>query len=80
MFKVLAHQISDSIDLDSFATANSAELLYSDHIELFYEAGTEIYMSVFRYGVVCFFNCDNDKINEFVKTLQIISSAGKIDS
>lgn len=69
MFKVASHQISDNIDLESFAAAYTAELLYSDHIELFYEAGTEIYISVFKYGVICFFNCDNSKISEFVKLI-----------
>ena len=48
MFKISASQISDTIDLDSFKGAYSAELLYSDHIELFFEVDTEIYVSVFK--------------------------------
>lgn len=66
MFKVIANQISDNIDIESFAAAYSAELLYSDDIEMFYEVDTELYVAIYKYGVVCFFNYDDAKINEFI--------------
>ena len=69
MFKVISSQISDNIDIDSFKRVYSAELLYSDHVELFYEVDTEVYVSVFKYGVVCFFNYDDTSISEFTKLI-----------
>lgn len=69
MYKVSATQISDHINLDSFQTEYTAELLYSNYYELFYEVGTEQYISVLKYGVVCFLNSDETKINEFIKVI-----------
>jgi len=69
MFKIIANQISDKINIDSFKEAYTAELLYSDYIELFYEVGTEQYVSIFTYGVVCFFNHEELKISEFSKII-----------
>jgi uncharacterized Rmd1/YagE family protein len=69
MFKVSASQISESIDIDSFKGAYTAELLYADHVELFYEVDTEIYVAIFKYGVVCFFNADETIINEVTNTI-----------
>jgi uncharacterized Rmd1/YagE family protein len=67
MYKVIATQISDSIDLEKLSAAYNAELLHSDHFELFYETGTEMYVSVFRYGVVCFFNHNDLQTTEFIR-------------
>jgi required for meiotic nuclear division protein 1 len=69
MFKVSASQISNNIDIDSFAAVCSYELLHSDHTELFYEVDTELYVSVFRYGVVCFFNYDEIQVGEFINLI-----------
>jgi required for meiotic nuclear division protein 1 len=69
MFKVIATQISENINLESFQTAYTGELLYANYFELFYEVGTEQYISILKYGVVCFLNFDNAKINEFIKTI-----------
>ncbi len=69
MFTVLSSQISENIDIDSFARAFNGELLYSDRMELFYEVDTEVYVSIFRYGVVCFFNYDGVRINEFIRLI-----------
>ena len=67
MFKIIASQISDTIDIDSFIGDYSAELLHYDNIESFYEVDTELYVSVFKYGVVCFFNYNDSQINEFTQ-------------
>jgi len=69
MFKIFATQISDEINLDSFRVQYSAELLYSNYYELFYEVDTEIYVSIFKYGVVCFFNFDDARMDEFIKLI-----------
>jgi uncharacterized Rmd1/YagE family protein len=66
MFNIYAAQISAEINLHSFQKAYTAELLYSNHYELFYEVDTEVYVSVFRYGVVCCFNFTEAKIDEFI--------------
>ncbi len=69
MFKITASQISDNIDIDSFKGIYKAELFYSDKFELFYKVDAEICFSVYSYGVVCFFNCDNLKSGEIMKAL-----------
>jgi uncharacterized Rmd1/YagE family protein len=69
MYKVKATQISDSINIDLFQTVYTAELLYSNYYELFYETDTEQYISILKYGVVCFLNFDEEKIDEFIKII-----------
>ncbi len=69
MFKIITNQISDIINIESFAADYTGELLYSNHLELFYESDTEQYVFIFSYGVVCFFNFDNAKINEFIRLI-----------
>jgi uncharacterized Rmd1/YagE family protein len=69
--KVLSYQIADSIDLKAFKAAFKAELHYSDSDELFYKTGSQQFIYVFKYGVVCFLNYDAIKISEF---LRLISS------
>ena len=69
IYKVLSFQISDSIDLKTFKTIFTAELIYSDSDELFYQDGPEQYIYVFKYGVVCFLNQDDIKITAFIKLL-----------
>ena len=69
MYKVTATQISDYINIDSFQAAYTAELLFSNYSELFYEVGTEQYVSVLKYGVVCFLNLDDTGISEFTEVI-----------
>lgn len=67
MATVLSLQIADSIDVRSFKSAYKAELIHSDSDELFYKVGTEEYLYIFKYGVLCFLNQDEQKVNAFVK-------------
>jgi len=67
MYKVIATQISDSINIDSFQAAYTAELIYANYYQLYYEVGSEQYISVLKYGVVCFLNLDDSHINEFTE-------------
>jgi uncharacterized Rmd1/YagE family protein len=69
MYKIFALQISDSIDLKSLQNDFASELIFSNHNELFYEVDTEVYISVFKYGAVCFFNCKEERKNDFIKLL-----------
>jgi len=71
MLRVLSYQIADTIDIKQFKAAFKGELYHSDADELFYKTGSEQYIYVFKYGVVCFLNYDAIKISAF---LQLISS------
>lgn len=66
MYKILAQQISDSINIEAFQNIYKAELINSNHFELFYEVDSYRYVSVFKYGVVCFLDFNDTQINEFV--------------
>jgi uncharacterized Rmd1/YagE family protein len=66
MPQVLSYQVADSIDIKNFKNAFKAELYYSDADELFYNTESNQFIYVFKYGVVCFFNCDPIRISEFL--------------
>src|SRR4051794_6923688 len=66
MQQVLSYQIADSIDIKNFKNAFKAEIHYSDADELLYRTDTNQLIYVFKYGVVCFLNCDPIKISEFL--------------
>jgi required for meiotic nuclear division protein 1 len=65
MFKVQAYQYSESIDLKSFKSHFTSELMYSSSDELFYKTDLDLFIYVFKYGVVCFLNYDEIKIAAF---------------
>lgn len=67
MSRVLSLQIAESIDVKTFKSIYSGELIYSDSDELFYKVGAEEYLYIFKYGVVCFLNHDEHRVNSFVK-------------
>ncbi len=69
MLPVLSYQIADTIDMKSFKSFFEGDLIHSDADELFYNMGSTQYVSVFKYGVVCFLNYEAVKILDF---LQII--------
>ncbi|WP_018614854.1 RMD1 family protein [Segetibacter koreensis] len=64
--QVISYQIADNIDVKTFKNVFKAELYHSDPSELFYKIDTDQYVYVFKYGVVCFLNCDPIKISEFL--------------
>ncbi|HUR12176.1 MAG TPA: RMD1 family protein [Flavitalea sp.] len=67
MQQVLSYQVSDSIDIKLFKTAFKSEVLHSDSDELCYKTGPDTFVSVFKYGVVCFLNFEVLKISEFLR-------------
>lgn len=67
--QVLSYQIADSIDIKTFKNAFKAELYYNDPDELFYKIETDEFVYIFKYGVVCFLNCDPIKISEFLRLI-----------
>ena len=66
MLKVISYQIADSIDIKLFRSAFKAEFLHGDADELFYKTGSDEFVYVFKYGVVCFLNYDPIRIGEFL--------------
>ena len=74
MFKVYSFQIADSIDIRNFKAAFTAEIYFSDNDELFYYTGTDKFIYVFKYGVVCFLNYSEVDMTGF---LELIKPFGK---
>jgi required for meiotic nuclear division protein 1 len=70
MLQVLSYQIADSIDIKSVKAFFKSEILHYDADELFYKTESSVYIYVFKYGVVCFLDCDESRIEGF---LQLIS-------
>jgi required for meiotic nuclear division protein 1 len=70
MFKVIALQISDNIDIKLFRSICTAELVSFDSDELFYKTGLEKYIYVFKYGVASFLNHEENEIKAFLKLLE----------
>lgn len=67
MYKVISYQIADSIDVKALKSAFKAQLHFSDSDELFYETGTDRYISAFKYGVVSFVNYADIDISSFLQ-------------
>jgi required for meiotic nuclear division protein 1 len=54
MPRVVSYQIADSIDVRAFRSAYKEGIYHYDADELFYKMGENVFIYVFRYGVVCF--------------------------
>lgn len=69
MLKVVSFQIADSIDIKSFKSVFTADLLYSDSDELFYKTDSEAYIYIFKFGIVSFFNYNELQIAAFTEVI-----------
>lgn len=69
MHKLVAYQVGEDIDIHAFKKAFAIKPVHFNELEAFYQIDTERYVSVFKYGVVCFFNYEEKDINEFIKLL-----------
>lgn len=69
MFKVLAFQIADSIDIRNFKSAFTAEIYHSDNDELFYQVDPFKFIYVFKYGVVSFLNHSEVEMSAFLQLI-----------
>jgi len=74
MLHVVSYQMADSIDVKAFRTAFKEGIYHYDADELFYKVGDDSYIYIFKYGVVCFTNCSEASMEEF---LQRIAPYGK---
>ncbi|MBS1662238.1 MAG: RMD1 family protein, partial [Bacteroidetes bacterium] len=66
MLHVASYQIADSIDVKAFRSAYKEDIYHSDADELFYKVRDETFVYIFKYGVVCFLNCDEAGTKEFL--------------
>ncbi|MEO8151092.1 MAG: RMD1 family protein [Bacteroidia bacterium] len=66
-YTAVTYQVADSIDIDSFKTANPKGLIGTDPDELYYQIAKDQFITVYKYGVVCFLNYDARKAFEFIK-------------
>ena len=66
MLQVLSYQIADSIEIKSFRAAFKEGIYHYDADELFYKTGPEAFVYVFKYGVVCFLNYDEERVDAFL--------------
>jgi uncharacterized Rmd1/YagE family protein len=69
MLKVSSFQIADSIDVKRFKQAFTADLYYGDSDELFYQVSPGKYISIFKYGIVCFLGHTELEITSFIKRI-----------
>jgi uncharacterized Rmd1/YagE family protein len=69
MYKVIAYQIADSIDIKTFKLNFKGDLIYGDSDELFYNVNDEQYIYIFKYGVISFLNYDTAGISGFLQTI-----------
>ena len=69
MLHVISYQIADSIDVKAFRAAYKEGIYHYDADELFYKLGEETFVYIFKYGVVCFLNCDEVRTDEFLEKI-----------
>jgi required for meiotic nuclear division protein 1 len=72
MQKVLSIQIADTIDIREFKNVFKAELMHEDSDELFYRINrdTQKYVSIFKYGIVCFLGYNEVEITAMLQVLK----------
>ncbi len=68
--KVISFQIADSIDIRQFKASFNATSHYADTDELFYFIETNQYLSVFKYGIVCFLGYTEAEMTGFFKIIE----------
>ena len=69
MLHVISYQIADSIDVKAFRAAYKEGIYHYDADELFYKMVEETFVYIFKYGVVCFLNCDEARTEEFLRKI-----------
>lgn len=74
MYKVVAYQIAENIDVRKFRSDSSLSTIYYDGEEFFFEKSENKYVSVFKYGAVCFFNLDEKEIADNLNELKNYSA------
>ncbi|WP_425076799.1 RMD1 family protein [Psychroserpens sp. S379A] len=66
MYKVLAYQVANAINVKEAKQSLSYTLLFQDSDELFYEYDTHKYVYIFQYGMVSVFNLTSEEIYQIL--------------
>lgn len=69
MLKVVSFHIADSIDIKTFKTVFTAEMLHFDSDELFYRTPGNEFIYVFKFGIVTFFNYNELQVTSFIQVI-----------
>ncbi|ULQ57759.1 RMD1 family protein [Flavihumibacter rivuli] len=67
MYKVLAFQVADSIDIKNLKTAFTGEIYHSDSDEVLYRIAEDKFIFVIKYGVVSFLNQTEVEMSTFLQ-------------
>ncbi|PWK19052.1 RMD1 family protein [Xanthomarina spongicola] len=70
MYKVVAYQVANTIQIKASKQQLSWQLLFQDSDELFYKSSPEKFIYIFHYGMVCFFNLTNAEIEIVLKEIK----------
>ncbi|HEY0678726.1 MAG TPA: RMD1 family protein [Chitinophagaceae bacterium] len=70
MNRVIAYGLADSFDIKGIKSILKLDLIYSDADQLYYGTGDGRFAYIFNYGVVCFFNFNEERIIEMQKMLE----------
>jgi uncharacterized Rmd1/YagE family protein len=70
MGRIIAYGLADTLDIKGIKSAFGQELRYSDADELFYVTKEGCFACVYKYGVVCFFNYDDDEVKRMLELLR----------
>ena len=76
-YEVVAYQISASINIRQSRTLLPLSVLFTDSEELYLKNGEDKFIYIFQYGMVSFFNHEQNEINEILSKL-ISASKGNI--
>ena len=60
--KAIALLEGDSFNIKAIKSQNKDQLLFSDRDELFYRFGQDKYYYILKYGVICYFNLDDNEV------------------
>ena len=71
MLKIIALQISDSIDISAVRRYLSGGLYFEDSDELYYRESEDRYFYMFKFGVVCFSGFEQDKISSRIDEISV---------
>ncbi|TCK66913.1 putative Rmd1/YagE family protein [Winogradskyella wandonensis] len=76
--KAIALLEAESFDIKGIKSRVTDKLLFFDRDELFYQVKKDKYYYVLQYGVVCYFNLDNDEVNKIKSQILNTDSSYKL--
>jgi len=69
MYTIISYKIAEGINLNEVSIVNPNGIIFRTPKELFYRESEMQFVDVLSYGVVCFFNFDDDDIDNFKKRI-----------